>query len=208
MVRREPGALARDTPRGDRQYARVTDERPHSDGRVLDRADWFRFVGRTCGTEGEHRHGFVLMFDIQWLILVNDALGHLAGDDLCRAVADRLLAAAPAGTALGRLSGEEYAMRAPCESLDEAERLAASLVSVVQSPVMVRTHVRDGGDVVVVPLTPRMSWGVSDCSRVDSADARDCVLAADDDRVRRSTPGRPSMEQCRRAIAEETGVVL
>jgi diguanylate cyclase (GGDEF)-like protein len=165
-------------------------------------------VRRTGSNETEHRHGFVLMFDVQRLILVNDALGHLAGDDLVLAVADRLLSAVPVGAVVGRLSGEEYAVHALCESLDEAEGLAASVVSAVESPVLVRTHVRNGGEAVVVPITPRMSWGVSDCSRVEYADARDCLLAADDDRMRRSTPGRPSMEQCRRAIAEESGVVF
>jgi len=50
----------------------------------------------------------VAMVDLDRFKLVNDTLGHLAGDALIRAMCDVLLASAPAGALVARLGGDEF----------------------------------------------------------------------------------------------------
>jgi diguanylate cyclase (GGDEF)-like protein len=50
----------------------------------------------------------VLLADVDGLKLVNDTLGHDAGDDLIRAAASALQAAAPTGALVARIGGDEF----------------------------------------------------------------------------------------------------
>ena len=51
----------------------------------------------------------ICVFDLNRFRLVNDALGHDAGDEVLKTLADRVRARLPADTALARLSGDEFA---------------------------------------------------------------------------------------------------
>ncbi|MDR7279274.1 putative bifunctional diguanylate cyclase/phosphodiesterase [Catenuloplanes atrovinosus] len=52
----------------------------------------------------------LLLFDVDRLKRVNEAMGHAAGDALLRALADRLLSLARPGELLARLDGDEFAL--------------------------------------------------------------------------------------------------
>jgi diguanylate cyclase (GGDEF)-like protein len=52
----------------------------------------------------------VIYLDINGFKLVNDSIGHHGGDDLVRALAARINAALPAGAALARIGGDEFAV--------------------------------------------------------------------------------------------------
>lgn len=52
----------------------------------------------------------VVLADVDGLKRINDTLGHDAGDDLIRAAAEALLAAAPAGALVARIGGDEFGM--------------------------------------------------------------------------------------------------
>ena len=62
-------------------------------------------VGRQ---ERESRPLSVLMIDIDRFKLVNDTHGHLAGDEVLREAAARLLAVSRAYDGIGRYGGEEF----------------------------------------------------------------------------------------------------
>lgn len=82
------------------------------------------------------RHGQPLsyaIFDIDRFKLINDRLGHEAGDRLLRAVAELLGRAKRATDFLARLGGEEFVLLLPQTSLDAAALVANKLRAAVES---------------------------------------------------------------------------
>ncbi len=84
----------------------------------------------------------VLLLDLDRFKLVNDALGHSAGDDLLRQVAARINAALrPDRHLVARLGGDEFAVL--LEGVAEpgaAERIAARIQEAIDAPYRVRGH--------------------------------------------------------------------
>jgi diguanylate cyclase (GGDEF)-like protein/PAS domain S-box-containing protein len=89
------------------------------------------------------RAGVGLLFlDLDRFKVINDSLGHGAGDRLLREVAARLRAAVPPADLLARLGGDEFALVA--EDAPAAAVLAQRLVDVLDAP-----FVLDGREVTV-----------------------------------------------------------
>ena len=89
-----------------------------------------RLAQALARSERDHAPLAVLLLDIDRFKLINDSLGHLAGDELIREVAPRLSGAVRASDTVARLGGDEFAVL--CEDLEDereaqemAERLGA-----------------------------------------------------------------------------------
>jgi diguanylate cyclase (GGDEF)-like protein len=67
---------------------------------------------QAIATQAEHpdRHYSVLMLDLDGFKLVNDSMGHLAGDRLLVRVADRIRASTPEADVAARFGGDEFAI--------------------------------------------------------------------------------------------------
>jgi diguanylate cyclase (GGDEF)-like protein len=76
----------------------------------------------------------LLFVDLDGFKAVNDRLGHQAGNDLLRCVADRL---GRLGGVCGRLGGDEFAILLTGVGEETAERIAASVVAEVSEPIPV-----------------------------------------------------------------------
>ena len=70
----------------------------------------------------------VMLLDIDDFKLVNDSLGHQAGEDVLVEFARRLIDVAPAGASVARFGGDEFALLAHGLASAEAALDAATLV--------------------------------------------------------------------------------
>jgi diguanylate cyclase (GGDEF)-like protein len=97
------------------------------------------FVERLWTLLSEYRRGplrpALLLLDLDRFKVINDTMGHPAGDRLLKEVADRLRAHKRRGDVLARLGGDEFALLAVVESAAEAEELAETLLGGLNRPV-------------------------------------------------------------------------
>ena len=93
-------------------------------------------TGRALETAG--RTGVltaVLLIDLDHFKEINDTLGHYVGDQLIRAVGDRLSGAMRAGDTVARLGGDEFAVLAcDLDGRGDAEMVAQRLVTALMQP--------------------------------------------------------------------------
>ncbi|WP_223480642.1 MULTISPECIES: phosphodiesterase DibA [unclassified Pseudomonas] len=83
----------------------------------------------------------LLMIDLDHFKMINDSLGHTVGDQLLKAVAERLKAMFGPGITLARLGGDEFAVLAEsCPQLVHAAALAQRIVDGLKEPFHIDGH--------------------------------------------------------------------
>jgi diguanylate cyclase (GGDEF)-like protein len=97
------------------------------------------------------------MIDLDRFKLVNDTLGHLAGDELIRMVCAILRERVPEGGFVARLGGDEFALLFPVTGEDEAVMLCERVIKACSISFKVFGHSVQGGAsiglMVVAPST-------------------------------------------------------
>ncbi|MGA9278852.1 diguanylate cyclase domain-containing protein [Ilumatobacter sp.] len=103
---------------------------------------------------------------------INDALGHSAGDRVLAEIGGRLNAAAPAGSVMGRVGGDEFALACEAADVGELVALARRMVDRVGESVPLRD-----GEIVRVSASAGVSFRPSSAATtltshrlVDAAD--------------------------------------
>jgi len=79
--------------------------------------------------------GAVMVVNVDRFALINNALGHLVGDRLLRAVAGQLQPLVPPGGMLARLWGDQFAFLLEGAGLDAARRFADTVLAALRDPV-------------------------------------------------------------------------
>jgi diguanylate cyclase (GGDEF)-like protein/PAS domain S-box-containing protein len=129
------------------------------------------------------RHGTslgVLFIDLDDFKLVNDSLGHPAGDELLKETARRLMASIRTGDTVARIAGDEFAIiLADLARADDAALVAQKVIERIAAPVAVR-----GQEVFVTA-----SVGVATFP-ADGDDAESLLGAADAAMYRAKQAGR------------------
>lgn len=83
-----------------------------------------------------HHKSFALMFlDLDHFKEVNDTLGHAVGDDLLRAIADRLGHAVRAEDTVARMGGDEFVILMPSIDRSTAQATAEKVLATVNQPL-------------------------------------------------------------------------
>ena len=112
----------------------------------------------------------VMVVDLDRFKLVNDSLGHTAGDELLREVALRLSAALRKGDMIARMGGDEFfVLASDVADADEAGRIAAKIIEALRAPLRLRN--------LEVRTSP--SIGISLCPR-DGSEPGSLVARADE----------------------------
>jgi len=108
----------------------------------------------------------VFFIDLDNFKLVNDSLGHAAGDEVLRSVSDRIVAVLRPGDRVGRFGGDEFVVVVPdVRSGTEAEQVAERISAAISSELIVQGH-------RIVP-TASMGIAVSSASSTPSSLLRD-----------------------------------
>jgi len=111
----------------------------------------------------------LVLLDLDRFKAINDAHGHLVGDEVLRAVVERCLRGIRNGDTLARLAGDEFVLLLPGSSKEVALAVARRLrARMTQQPVTTSAGL----------VTVTMSMGVAERS-ADTGSLRDLVEAAD-----------------------------
>jgi len=114
--------------------------------------------------------GALVVLDLDHFKVVNDSLGHTAGDKLIVGIAERLTGRLRESDVVARLGGDEFAILLPDASADEAVQVAQQLLEVIRAepvPVMGRPR-RSTASIGVAPVVHR-----------DGLTGEDLLVAAD-----------------------------
>jgi diguanylate cyclase (GGDEF)-like protein len=93
-------------------------------------------------TAQRHQRRFAVLFiDLDRFKVINDSLGHQAGDALLVELADRLKRSLRASDVVARLGGDEFVViLGEAEQASDVERIARNLLSVLSQPLQVSGH--------------------------------------------------------------------
>jgi diguanylate cyclase (GGDEF)-like protein len=96
----------------------------------------------TLSHAARHGHAFALMFvDLDRFKIVNDSLGHQAGDALLRVVSERIHCSLRASDLLFRMGGDEFTIiLAELAAPEDADGVARRILEAVTAPVTIHEH--------------------------------------------------------------------
>ena len=97
-----------------------------------------RLTVAVASSRRRQQHLSVMFLDLDDLKVVNDTLGHAAGDQLLQLVADRLVSCLRQEDTVGRIGGDEFTLLLPdIPSTNEAEVVAAKVIDAIQQPFII-----------------------------------------------------------------------
>jgi diguanylate cyclase (GGDEF)-like protein len=93
-----------------------------------------------CALQQRDRTVGLLFVDLDRFKVINDSLGHDAGDRLLREVAQRLVASLREGDTLARLGGDEFTVLLPDIAADAAVVVAERIIGQLKTPFELSGH--------------------------------------------------------------------
>ena len=90
---------------------------------------------RLANLQSNTRMAYIMLFDIDSFKSINDTVGHLRGDQVLSAVADRVRATSIEGELIARFSGDEFLVMGTADSREEITSRAAALLQEMRHPL-------------------------------------------------------------------------
>ncbi len=105
---------------------------------------------------GQGRHGCAVLFiDLDGFKEINDTLGHAAGDEVLRQIAQRLAGCVRSSDTAGRIGGDEFIIvLTVIDDAADAQRVAVKLMTVLREPIKVYGTVCRVGASVGIAVYP------------------------------------------------------
>ena len=125
-----------------------------------------RLIERRRGADGNLS---LLMIDVDHFKMLNDSLGHAAGDELLKSIGQLIRSAIRTDDMAFRCGGDEFVVVLDSCTADDARRLADRMVQLVDG--LTRT--------LKVPCPPRLSIGVSTLASLGEASTSAMLREAD-----------------------------
>ena len=150
--------------------------------------NWVLFQDRfTLALAQARRNGqslAVMSLDLDRFKLINDALGHVVGDQLLQAVAKRLESLVPEGDTVARVGGDEFMLLLPGTAApQEATRIADKILESLRRPFQVAGQELHATTSIGISLYPR-----------DGKDAKTLLKNADAAMYRAKEKGRDNCQ--------------
>jgi diguanylate cyclase (GGDEF)-like protein len=114
---------------------------------------YFRELFEQALSQGGGARTALLLIDLDRFKLVNDTLGHAAGDELLVTVARRLEAVVGTTGHAARLGGDEFAVIVP-DVKDSMDVLAKRIITALSAPVQLAEGMADVGATVSIAVGP------------------------------------------------------
>jgi diguanylate cyclase (GGDEF)-like protein/PAS domain S-box-containing protein len=102
---------------------------------LQDRAEYAIATARRAGSPVS-----LLLMDLDHFKEVNDTFGHAAGDTLLRQVGERIVGSIRESDTVARLGGDEFAVLLPGTSADDARRVAQTVLTALERPILIEGH--------------------------------------------------------------------
>ncbi len=105
--------------------------------------------------QGKLEKAFILFLDLDRFKIVNDTLGHAAGDHLLRLVSERLQSALRPSDTLARMGGDEFAilLESPIDR-EGAAKLATRIIDLIQRTYLIEGQVVNVGASIGIASAP------------------------------------------------------
>jgi len=111
-----------------------------------------RLASALSRARAHRRKVALLMIDLDDFKLINDSMGHLAGDDVLAQIAKRLSASVRRADTVARLGGDEFiVVLDDIENASEAERMAERLLLQIGLPIEIEVPIGIGVRVGIEP---------------------------------------------------------
>jgi diguanylate cyclase (GGDEF)-like protein/PAS domain S-box-containing protein len=128
----------------------------------------------------------VMFLDIDHFKVINDTLGHTAGDELLLCVADRLSRCLREGDTVARIGGDEFTILvSTMKESDDAAKVAEQVLEAIEEPIMLGDR----------QLFVTASIGIA-ISPTDGTDAETLLKNADSALYRAKDAGRNNYQLC------------
>ena len=121
----------------------------------------------------------MLYLDLDGFKVLNDTLGHAAGDQCLAATAERLRAAVRVGDTVARLGGDEFAVLLEGTHMAHAEEEAVAVAVRVEAALQVPVEVEGRPHRVVASVGIAAAGGVRDAGAVEAIGPDELLRRAD-----------------------------
>ena len=157
VVRKADRLIAAQDLERERREAQVRHQAYHDALTGLPNRAYFgeRLVEALAQSDRRRRRGALLFIDLDRFKIVNDSLGHAAGDELLRAVAERIGGCLRTGDLLFRMGGDEFTViLGEIAAPEDAAQVARRIASAVARPLTVHGHELHAGASTGIAVFP------------------------------------------------------